>query len=67
MGLQATLLRVLRPENGGPRKRTVLEGLAKAKGYKADFDEVLERMIDAGEIVVTGEKRGTRYALPRAR
>jgi hypothetical protein len=67
VGLQATLKRVLRPENGGPRKRTVLEGLAKHYGYKADFDEVLKRMIDAGEIVMVGEKRGARYALPGAK
>lgn len=64
MGLQATLKRVLRPENGGPRKRNILVGLARAKGYKADFDTVFKRMPAAGEIVMVGSKRGARYALP---
>lgn len=66
MGLRLRILRVVAPENGGPRKRNVLEGLAR--GYKiADFDATLKCMLERGELVMYGDRRGARYGLPRAR
>lgn len=67
MGLRARILNILRPEAGGPRKRLVLEGLSKHYAYKGDFDELLRRMRDKGEIVMVGAKRGARYGLPKGK
>jgi hypothetical protein len=53
------ILRVLEPANGGPRKRTVLLGLADPKRV----ERVLRRLMDAGQVVMVGDKRGARYAL----
>lgn len=67
MGLRARILNILQPEFGGPRKRLVLEGLAKHYAYKGDFDALLRRMRDKGEIVMVGSKRGARYGLPKGK
>lgn len=56
------ILNLLKPENGGPRKRSVLEGLA---GSDPRLKPVLRRLLDAGQVVMLGDKRGARYALGR--
>lgn len=64
MGLRQKILRVVAPDGGGPRKRNVLEGLAR--GYKvADFDRTLAQMLERGELVMYGERKGARYGLPK--
>lgn len=57
------ILALLRPECGGPRKRTVLVGIA---GSEQKLKPVLARLIDSGRIVIQSSKRGTRYALGKA-
>lgn len=54
---RARILRVLEPENGGARKRSVLEGL----GPFADL--VLEQLLKAGKVVMSGDKKGAVYEL----
>lgn len=54
------ILALLQPENGGPRKRTVLVGIA---GGEVRLKPVLQRLIDSGRVVMKGKKRGTLYAL----
>ncbi len=46
--------------SGGPRKRTVLLGLA---GDEKRLRATLTRLVGAGMVVVQGTKRGTLYAL----
>lgn len=45
----------------------MLQGLAKHYRYKQDFDGLLARMREKGEIIMVGSKRGARYGLPKAR
>lgn len=67
MKLARRLLRVVEPDRGGPRKLTILRGLAMAKHPDEDFDQVFRGLIEAGRLVKHGTKRGTTYGLPRAR
>jgi hypothetical protein len=53
------ILRVLEPECGGPRKKNVLLGMADPKRV----ERVLRRLMDAGLVVMIGDKKGARYAL----
>lgn len=57
------IMAMLHPECGGPRKRTVLAGLA---GGEKRLKPVLDRLIASGRIVVQSSKRGTRYALGKS-
>jgi hypothetical protein len=58
------ILRLLSPEFGGPRKRTVLIGLA---GSEKRLQRTLARLMAAGQVVMLGSKRGTLYGLGRQR
>ena len=55
-------------EIGGPRKRTVLQGIA---GSEKRLRPVLQRLMDAGLIVIqrkrTADRGGQHYALARQR
>lgn len=53
------ILRILRPENGGPRSKNVLRGIADPKRV----ERTLRRLMDAGQVMMVGDKRGARYAL----
>lgn len=53
------ILRVLHPECGGPRKKSVLLGIADAKRV----ERTLRRLMDAGLVVMVGDKKGAKYAL----
>jgi hypothetical protein len=57
------ILAMLAPSGGGPRKRTVLLGIA---GSEKKLRRALERLIAAGRVVVKGKKRGTLYALGKS-
>lgn len=66
MGLRQKILRVVAEDSGGPRNRNVLRALART--YKvADFDKTFDAMLERGELVMYGDKRGARYGLPRSR
>lgn len=67
MGLRARILRVVEPESGGPRKRSVLEGLARSPKQRAQFRQIFAAMLERGELVMLGDRRGARYGLPRTR
>lgn len=60
MGLRQRILDVT-GHDLGPAKRTVLSGLARGKD---DFDKTFERMLERGEIVMYGDKKGARYGVP---
>jgi len=34
---------------------------------RVKFDQILRAMIEAGELVIYGERKGARYGLPRKR
>lgn len=58
---ETRLLRVVHPDNGGARKRSLLEGLA------ADYGEpgLVERLIREKRLVKHGDRRGARWGLPK--
>lgn len=64
MGLRARILRVVAPDSGGPRKRNVLEGLARGR---EDFRRTFSLLLSRGELVMYGARKHARYGLPRAR
>ena len=59
MKLRGRILRMLRPENGGPRKRTVLEGLAVSASA---FKRVIGPMFRKKELVLVGKTKGALIA-----
>jgi len=64
MKAEARVLRVVKPENGGPRKRSVLDALARRYGegyYLIDY------LIAARRLVRYGRSRGATWGLPRVR
>ena len=65
MGLRARILRLVSLEYGGPRKRNVLEALARSDKQRRQFPQIFDQLIDRGELVMVGAKRGARYGLPR--
>lgn len=52
------------PDSGGPRKRNVLEGLARGR---EDFRRTFSLLLSRGELVMYGARKHARYGLPRAR
>lgn len=58
------ILRLLSPDCGGARKRTVLVGVA---GGEKRLKPVLTRLMNSGAIVMRGTKRGAVYALGKSR
>lgn len=62
MGLRARILKVVSPEYGGPRAKSVLAGLAHPG---QNFDRVFKAMRDAGEIVRYRKRKGALYGLPK--
>ena len=67
MGLRQRILRVVAPESGGDRKRNVLVGLARTDGQRKRAGRIIEAMLERGELVMRGERRGAVYGLPRRR
>ena len=62
MGLRAKILRIVHPEGGGPRPRRMLETLCLAAGNDAKY---IDKMIERGELVMYGRRKGARYGLPK--
>lgn len=60
---ETRILRVVRPENGGPRSRVVLVGLARHYGAG---EPAVDALIDAGALVKYSDKRQAKWGLPRA-
>lgn len=67
MGLRARWLKVVKPENGGPRTKNVLLALARTPRQKANAEEILKDMLGERALVMYGDKRGATYGLPRER
>lgn len=53
------ILSLLEPASGGPRKKNVLLGIDDPKRV----ERTLRRLMDAGLVVMIGDKKGARYAL----
>lgn len=67
MALRRRWLNLVRPENGGPRSRNVLLGVAANKGYGAIAEPLLQLMLAEGSLVMRGERRAAAYGLPKMR
>lgn len=67
MSHRSRILKILSPrtENGGPRSRTVLEGLARTEQDRRAAEALIDYMLALGEIVMLGHGKGAIYALPR--
>ena len=65
MGLKARILRVVQPENGGPRARTVLSGLARDDKQRAAFPRIFRELIERRELVRYRGRRGATYGPPK--
>lgn len=62
MNARRRILKIVKPESGGPRPRRFLESTAKRYGAEP---ALITQMIAAGELVQYGRKRGARWGLPR--
>lgn len=65
MGLRSRILKLVHPDNGGPRTRAVLEGVPRTPVEIEGFERVFKTMLDRRQLVMRGKKRGARYGLPR--
>lgn len=64
MKLRAWLLRSLSGPCGAATKNT-LRGLARSHGYVDEFEETFKAMIDAGDVVMVGDRCGATYAIAK--
>ena len=64
MKAETRVLRMVKPENGGPRKRTVLDAAAKRYG---EGPHLIEYLIAGGRLVRYGKARWSTWGLPRKR
>jgi hypothetical protein len=67
MGLRQRILNVVALEGGGPRKRSVLEGMARRSRQANRFDEIFNSMLARGELVKYSDRRQATYGPPRRR
>lgn len=68
MKLAGWLLRWVDPEHGGAAPKTVLVGLAEARGFDArQVDGELKRLVRERLMRKVSDRRHTLYALPRQR
>ncbi len=58
------VLKLVRPENGGARKRSILDAMAKRLG---EGPYLIDYLIAAGQLVRYGRARGATWGLPRRR
>ena len=61
MALRAQLLRLVHPDNGGPRPRRILDAYACRAGKDESF---VQALIAEGALVQYGKKKGTKWGLP---
>lgn len=64
MGLRVRILKLVHPESGGPRPRRLLEMMARTALERRRAKAVIDAMIERGELVKYGDRRGARYGLP---
>lgn len=64
MRAETKILRLVQPENGGPRKRNILEGMARHYG---DGPHLIDYLIAGGKLVARGGPRNRTYGLPATR
>lgn len=67
MGLRLRILRLVHPDGGGPRPRRLLELMARTDLERRRAVKVVDAMIEDGELVKYGDRRGARYGLPKER
>lgn len=65
MSARAAILKLVHSDNGGPRSRRLLEAVASLRGK--DGKKFVDAMIERGELLKYGDKRGAKYGLPRVR
>ena len=51
----------------GPATKNILRGIARHHGMLSQFENTLRGMLDAGTLVMYGERRGALYGLPKYR
>lgn len=58
--------RLLRTVSGdcGPASKNILRGIAKARGQLPLFAKVFRALVDAGELVMYGERKNAVYGPP---
>jgi hypothetical protein len=61
--LRARLLRIVSGD-GGPASKTVLRGIARHRGELDQFAGIFRAMLDAGELVMYGDRKGALYGTP---
>jgi len=66
MKLRTRLLRIVSGDCG-PASKNVLRGIARAHGYPSDheFNRALRELLDAGELVMRGKRKGAVYGPPK--
>lgn len=67
MGLKAKLLKVTQLESGGPRKRSVLEGVARTSRQGHRFAEIFTAMLASGEFKKYSDRKHALYGPPGLR
>ena len=65
MGLRLRILRAVHPDNGGPRKRHILESMGRTPREKDRGVEIVAELIRCGALVKYGDKKGAKWGLPR--
>lgn len=65
MGLRLRILRAVQPEGGGPRKRSILEAMARTPREKDHAKDIVDALIKCGALVMYGDKKGATYGLPK--
>lgn len=64
MGIRARILRVT-TDGLGPRSRNVLEGLCRTQRQLQRFPLIFQQMLDSGELLKYGDRRGATYGPPK--
>lgn len=67
MGLRSRILSVVQLESGGPRKRSVLSGLARTPVQVEQFPQVFRRLVADGDLVKYSDRRQALYGPPGLR
>ena len=67
MGLRSRILKLVHPDNGGPRKRSVLEGSARSVFERENFARCLNLMLERRDLIMYGKRKGAKYGLPKGK
>ena len=65
MGLRVRILKIVHPENGGPRPRRLLELMARTAREKDHAKAIVDELIRCGALVKYGDRKGTKWGLPK--